>query len=92
MSSTHHRIVRISAAVAALVSPALATPAVANAPAPDSKATPDAAARQALKITVGDELMSFTVGENDSGMVVADHSSHASHASHSSHSSHYSSR
>lgn len=92
MRSTNRKIVGISAAVAALTGPAIVAPAAADASDSSNHVAADAAVgRQALVIGVGDEFMSFTVGEG-SGGVVADHSSHASHASHSSHSSHYSSR
>jgi hypothetical protein len=39
---------------------------------------------------VGDQLFGFVIERNESGMVVAGHSSHSSHASHASHASHVS--
>ena len=91
MSSTNRKIVGLSAALAALAGPAALAPSTADAAMADSQ-QPDSSARPTLIVAFGDEFMSFTVGEDSSGAVVADHSSHASHSSHSSHSSHHSSR
>lgn len=92
MSSTNRKIVGLSAALAALAGPAALAPGAADAATVDNRQPSDSSARPTLIVAFGDEFMNFTVGEDASGAVVADHSSHASHSSHSSHSSHHSSR
>ena len=93
MASSKHKILSLSAALAAFTVPAAGH---ASLTAPDqigARASINTDVRRAtVNLPVGEDLMSFTVKENAQGMVVADHSSHASHSSHSSHSSHYSSR
>ena len=87
-------ILPVAAALGALTS---VTPAMgANAAsAPDAvtlpKATPQAAHPNTL-VSVGQDLLAFTINEQADGTVVAQHVSHASHSSHASHRSHYSSR
>jgi hypothetical protein len=83
-----YTVIKLSAAVAALVAPALAAP---SADATVTKSGHDAdtqAKAPKLKLRVGEDFMNFTVGENAQGIVIADHESHASHASHESHASH----
>lgn len=95
MPSKTSKLVRLSAAIAALgvpaaVMPSLAAAAVEGAISPTSERDPTT-----IQIPVGADLMNFVIGAGQDGTIVADHSSHASHASHashSSHSSHYSSR
>ena len=43
-------------------------------------------------VSVGQDLLAFTINEQADGTIVAQHVSHASHSSHSSHSSQFSSR
>ena len=43
-------------------------------------------------VSVGQDLLAFTINEQADGTIVAQHVSHASHSSHHSHHSHYSSR
>ena len=88
MADSGRKILSLSAALAAMSGPALATTTTPATIGDTEDTTPDAAARQMLKIPVGEDLMSFTVSEKADGMIVADHSSHASHSSHSSHASH----
>ena len=84
------KIVRLSAAVAALVAPGSLAVNSADATAidPGNDSATEAKAPPKMILPVGADLMSFTVSDNSDGIVVAEHSSHASHASHSSHSSH----
>ena len=97
MSKQSPKIVPLAVALAALTG----TTAIASGPA-EAKATNheesnSADAMQATGrtpnrlLSVGEDLLSFTVTTAADGTMVAQHESHVSHASHSSHSSHYSS-
>ena len=96
MTDRRRVIVPVAAALGALTSTAPAT--AANAPATSSdavveqpKAVPQTGHPNTL-VSVGQDLLGFTVNEQADGTIVAQHVSHASHSSHSSHSSHHSSR
>lgn len=92
MSLNNTKIVGLSAALAALVAPAASAsaPTVKTDVAQDPSVA-DATVGKTLKLSIGEELMNFTVSDGSDGTIVAQHESHASHASHASHSSHMSS-
>jgi hypothetical protein len=87
--------VPLAAALGALASALPATDA-------DAATSPNAAVGQASNVapsgqpntlvSVGQDLLAFTINEQADGTIVAQHHSHASHASHASHRSHFSSR
>jgi hypothetical protein len=83
------KILNLSAAVTALIAPSGLVVQTADATptsSPNDTTNHDQAGPKTT-LRVGEDLMSFTVGENPEGIVVAQHESHASHASHASHSS-----
>src|SRR5262245_57987041 len=95
MAKPRNVIMPVAAALGALSSTAPATDADAatssNAVVEQPKAAPQIGQPNTL-VSVGQDLLAFTINEQDDGTIVAQHVSHASHSSHSSHSSHFSSR
>ena len=78
-------IMPVAAALGALTSTAPATDAnAASSSNEQPKPIPQTAQANTL-VSVGQELLAFTVNEQPDGTVVAQHVSHASHSSHSSH-------
>jgi hypothetical protein len=88
MTDRRSVIMPVAAALGALTSTAPATDANAasssNAVVEQPKPIPQTAQANTL-VSVGQELLAFTVNEQPDGTVVAQHVSHASHSSHSSH-------
>jgi hypothetical protein len=85
-------IVPVAAALGALTSTAPATDANATTSTGAAVAQPKAAPQTGQPntlVSVGLDLLAFSVNEQPDGTIVAQHVSHASHASHH---SHYSSR
>ena len=76
----HKKILRHSAAVPALAAPAalVASEASAMTTAPGPGAERADTKAPSLSLRIGNDLMSFTIGNS---VVVAQHESHASHAS-----------
>jgi hypothetical protein len=95
MAYRRNVIMQVAAALGALTSTAPATDANAatasNAVVEQPKAVPQIGQPNTL-VSVGQDLLAFTINEQGDGSIVAQHVSHASHSSHSSHSSHVSSR
>jgi hypothetical protein len=85
----------VAAALGALTGTTPATDANAATPSnpvvEQPKAVPQTGQPNTL-VSVGQDLLAFTINEQGDGSIVAQHVSHASHSSHSSHSSHFSSR
>ena len=88
MGNRRNVIVPVAAALGALTSTAPATDANAasssNAVVEQPNAAPQTGHPNTL-VSVGQDLLGFTVNEQPDGTVVAQHVSHASHSSHSSH-------
>jgi hypothetical protein len=95
MADRRNIIIPVAAALGALTGAAPATDANAatssNAVVEQPKAAPQTGQPNTL-VSVGQDLLGFTVNEQPDGTIVAQHVSHASHSSHASHHSHYSSR
>jgi hypothetical protein len=97
MPNKPSKIMPLAVALAALTgtSAIASDPAEAKAPNPDESNSPDTmqiSGRTPNRLlSVGEDLLGFTVSTAADGTMVAQHESHVSHASHSSHSSHYSS-
>jgi hypothetical protein len=82
----------VAAALGALTGTTPATDANAATPSNTAVEQPKAATQTVQPntlVSVGQDLLGFTVNEQPDGTIVAQHVSHASHASHH---SHYSSR
>jgi len=86
----HKKILRHSAAVPALATPAalVASEASAMTTAPGPGAERADTKAPSLSLRIGNDLMSFTTGNSAERVLVAQHESHASQASHESHASH----
>jgi hypothetical protein len=95
MTDRRKVIIPVAAALSALTSPLPATDADA-ATSPNPAATNPVTTAQLGQpntfVSVGKDLLAFTINEQADGTIVAQHHSHSSHASHASHHSHYSSR
>ena len=96
MADRRKVILPLAAALGALTTPAAAT-TPANVATPPNAAIGQPTGTQQLGpantfVSVGQDLLAFTINEQPDGTIVAQHQSHASHASHASHHSHYSSR
>ena len=98
MPNKSPRILSLAAALAALTGTAATIsdhPAQAKATNPNESGPPEAMQATGRTpnrvLSVGDDLLGFTVTKAADGTVLAQHESHYSHSSHSSHSSHYSS-
>jgi hypothetical protein len=95
MTDRRNVIMPLAAALGALTSTTPATDANAATPSnpvvEQPKAVPQTGQPNTL-VSVGQDLLAFTINEQGDGSIVAQHVSHASHSSHSSHSSHFSSR
>jgi hypothetical protein len=95
MTDRRSVIMPVAAALGALTGTTPATDANAATPSnpvvEQPKAVPQTGQPNTL-VSVGQDLLAFTINEQGDGSIVAQHVSHASHSSHSSHSSHVSSR
>jgi hypothetical protein len=95
MAKSRIVIIPVAAALGALTGTVPATDANANTSQNAAVAHPASVAplgQPNTLVSVGEELLAFTINEQADGTIVAQHVSHASHASHASHHSHYSSR
>jgi hypothetical protein len=95
MTDRRKVIIPVAAALSALTSPLPATDADAATSSATVISNPTGATQLGQPntfVSVGHDLLAFTINEQADGTIVAQHHSHASHASHASHHSHYSSR
>lgn len=98
MGNGSSKVMSLASALAALTGTAAIVPQPVGAEVIDPNATTPVAGLKAPElnpnriVSLGEDLLGFTVTKAADGTVLADHYSHYSHSSHASHSSHYSSR
>jgi hypothetical protein len=92
MRDARNWILSLAAALGALSTTAPAQAAYTPETGETSQPGQVPAAAPNTFVSVGYDLLGFTVTQQADGTIVAAHSSHSSHSSHASHHSHYSSR